>query len=88
MESFGQCDKDLNIYKHYSIYEKNDTINFHVYAQGNLDTVSNILLYLHGSGAFPLFRIRREGQSLWMNSSVPISPKPVRGSAFEVDTIL
>lgn len=70
--ALSQCDVDLNMFKHYSIYEQEDTINFHIYSKGNLDTTSNILFFAHGSGAFPLYQIKRVEGSFWMNSRVPI----------------
>lgn len=65
----AQCDKDLIMYKRYSIEKENDTIKYHSYSKN--DTLQkNILIYIQGSGPSPLFQIKREGKSLWM-SGVP-----------------
>ncbi|MBD0852650.1 alpha/beta hydrolase family protein [Maribacter arenosus] len=66
----GQCNKDLEMYKHFQITVEKDTINYHIYSKNGLDSISNILLYVQGSGAFPLYQIKREGKSLWQ-SGVP-----------------
>ena len=66
----GQCDKDLDMFKHFQITSEKDTINYHIYSKIGMDSVSNVLLYVQGSGAFPLYQIKREGKSLWQ-SGVP-----------------
>jgi esterase/lipase len=53
--SFGQYDPKLEEYQHMSIFFKSDTIQYHVYAKGNLMEKSKILLFFHGSGPIPLF---------------------------------
>lgn len=65
----AQCDKDLMMYKHYSIEKENDPIKYHSYSKN--DTLQkNILIYIQGSGPDPLFKIKRDGRSFWM-SGIP-----------------
>ncbi len=67
----GQCNKDLNMYKHYQIITEMDTINYHIYSKRPLDSISNILLFIPGSGAFPMFKIDRNQEGMTMVSTVP-----------------
>jgi esterase/lipase len=83
----AQYDSKTDAYLHDSIVMKNDTIRYHVYANGNAKQKKNILLFFHGSGPFPLFsktviydtiQILEDGvpkhkiqQSLSMGSCVP-----------------
>ena len=75
VELNSSCANELKDYKHYSIVHKNDTINYHTFSKSNIDSVENIVLFIQGSGAFPLFRVRRENESLWISSSVPFNLK-------------
>jgi dienelactone hydrolase len=71
IQAYGQCDKDLNMYKHYRIESKTDTINYHIYSKNELDSVSKILLFIQGSGGFPMYQISRNENGLSMVSTVP-----------------
>jgi len=54
--SFGQCDKDLKMFKHYSIKLDNDTIRYHTYAKKSIDSLKSILIYIQGSKAYSLYQ--------------------------------
>ena len=75
--SYSQCDKDLNMYNHFSIELENDTINYHTYSSGEKDSINSILLYSQGSSAMSLYQVKREGKSLWIGSSVPFDLKTI-----------
>ena len=60
----SQCDQDLKMYEHYVVVEDSDSIYFHVYFSGEKDSIQNVLLFSQGSGASPLFQIRRNGVAL------------------------
>jgi esterase/lipase len=53
--TFGQYDPKTDEYIHRNIIVKKDTINYHIYANGNIESKSKILIFFHGSGAVPLF---------------------------------
>ncbi len=67
----GQCDKDLKMYKHYQIVTETDTINYHIYSKKPIDSISNVLLFIQGSGAFPMFKIDRNDDGMTMVSTMP-----------------
>ena len=67
----GQCDKDLDMYQHYQTQTETDTINYHIYSKKPLDSISNVLLFIEGSGAFPMFKIDRNDDGMTMVSTVP-----------------
>lgn len=54
---WGQYNPKADAYRHYSIIGKGDTINYHIYAKGELQTKQGFILFLQGSGAQPLLRI-------------------------------
>jgi esterase/lipase len=54
---WGQYDPKQDAYRHFSIAAKGDTINYHIYAKGELQTKKGFILFLQGSGAQPLLRI-------------------------------
>lgn len=72
LQSFAQYNPRYDEYKHYSIESVNDTINFHIYSQKNIRYLKNILLFVQGSGASPLFSIKRSGNTESVNS--PLLP--------------
>ncbi len=58
-------------YKHFSIIKNNDTINYHVYASKNFNELERFILFIHGSGSEPLFKISKENKSTSIISSIP-----------------
>jgi esterase/lipase len=56
----GQYDPKLNEYQHFTIALKKDTINYHVYAKGDLQTKKGFIVFFHGSGSDPLLRITQK----------------------------
>lgn len=75
--SFAQCDKDLNMFKHYSVVSENDTIEYHTYAKRSIDSLSTILLYIQGSKASSLYQVERKNGELWIGTTVPIKLKTI-----------
>lgn len=75
IEINSSCANELKDYKHYSVVHKNDTINYHTFSKSSIDSIENILLFIQGSGGFPLFRVKRENENLWISSSVPFNTK-------------
>lgn len=75
--SYSQCDKDLNMYSHFSIKLEEDTINYHTYSNGAKDSINSILLYSQGSSPATLYQVKREGKNLWIGSSVPFDLKTI-----------
>lgn len=73
----ADCVKELASFKHYSIQCENDTINYHVFSNSDIEKVENILLFIHGSGAMPLYQVKRVEKGLMMSSSVPFSMKKI-----------
>ncbi len=55
--TFGQYDPKENEYKHFMVLSKKDTINYHVYSKGDLQTKKGVILFFHGSGSNPLLKI-------------------------------
>ena len=69
---YSQCDiEPINFYKHHKIESQKDTIQYHSFSTAPLSTVKNVLLYIHGSGAKPLFEIKRDSFGYSIFSSVP-----------------
>ena len=60
-------------YKHFSIFKRNDTVNYHIYSKKELKETDGIILFIHGSGARPLFSITEENGSTNIESSVPFN---------------
>lgn len=75
--SFAQCDKDLNMFKHYSVVSENDTIEYHTYAKKNIDSLNTILLYIQGSKASSLYQVERKNGVLSIGTTVPIRLKTI-----------
>lgn len=55
--SFGQFDPKEDEYKHYTIFSKNDTINYHIYKNNASTEINGFILFFHGSGPMPLLQI-------------------------------
>ncbi len=73
----SKCTKDFNKFQHYSIYNENDTINYHIYSKKSIDSLDNILLYIQGSKAYSLYQSKREKGKLWKGTTVPIDLKSI-----------
>ncbi|OCA70804.1 hypothetical protein BBI01_12755 [Chryseobacterium artocarpi] len=69
--SFSQNLPSYENFKHYSILKKNDTINYYVYSPEKISNTTGILLFIHGSGAFPMFNITKENKSVSVVSTIP-----------------
>lgn len=67
---YAQYEPKYDEYKHFSIFKKRDTINYHVYTKDSTKK-DGIILFINGSGAEPLFTIKQEGNNMWINSSIP-----------------
>ncbi len=72
--TYSQCDfEPLDDYKHHQIVSTTDTIHYHSYASTSLDSIDHFLLYIHGSGADPLFQIETDSFGYQMFSAVPFN---------------
>ncbi len=77
LEERDLCFNDLKVFEHYTITEKGDTVRFHLYLSGAKDSIENILVYAHGSGFNPLYRIKHTADGMHINSQVPISTRTI-----------
>lgn len=68
---FGQKYSELKKYKHYSVFVENDTINYHTYAKKSIDSLNTIFLYIQGSSAKSLYKIKKEKGSISIETTVP-----------------
>jgi len=55
--TFGQYRPQIESYQHKSIIVSNDTIHYHIYSKGKIEEKKKVLIFFHGSGGNPLFRI-------------------------------
>ena len=74
--AFSFCNAQIKIpdyekFKSERIILKNDTINFHVFSPEKIRETTGIILYIHGSGPFPMYNVKKENKSSWINSTVP-----------------
>lgn len=67
-----QCDMELPKFGHHTVVWDTDTVHYHTYAK-NPKAAQNIFLYLQGSGAVPLFQVKRDSVGLHMSSSIPMA---------------
>lgn len=51
LNAFSQIDE----FQHKTILIKSDTINYHIYSNGEIEDKNKILVFFHGSGGYPLF---------------------------------
>lgn len=70
--SFSQNTPSYEHFKHSSILTKKDTINYYAYSPGEINNTTGILLFIHGSGAFPMFNVTKENQSTSLVSTIPL----------------
>jgi hypothetical protein len=70
---FGQSYPKYEEYKHFSVKEKNDTINYHIYSAENTKEAEGIILYIQGSGAEPFFKIKRTNDHETIRSQIPFN---------------
>lgn len=68
---FSQNTPSYKHFKHHSIFKKNDTINYYVYSQEETNSTTGILLFIHGSGAFPMFNVTKEKKTTSVVSTIP-----------------
>jgi hypothetical protein len=65
--SFGQFDPKEDEYKHYKIFKKNDTINYHVYTNKTSKEIDGFILFFQGSSPRPLLQISTKFDTLKTN---------------------
>lgn len=65
--SFGQFDPKEDEYKHYKIFKKNDTINYHVYTNKTSKEINGFILFFQGSSPRPLLQISTKVDTLKTN---------------------
>ena len=62
---------------------KKDTITYHIYSPEKMTDTTGIILFIHGSGAFPMYNVKQENHSTWINSTVPFDLDGIpKGYAF------
>lgn len=69
--SFSQNITSYEHFKHHSVIKKNDTINYYVYSREKISNTTGILLFIHGSGAFPMFTVTKDSKTTSVVSTVP-----------------
>ena len=67
--SFGQFDPKEDEYKHYKIFTKNDTINYHIYTNKTSKEINGFILFFQGSGPQPLLQISTKIDTLKTNTN-------------------
>ena len=67
--SFGQFDPKEDEYKHYEIFTKNDTINYHIYTNKTSKEITGFILFFQGSGPRPLLQISTKTVTLKINTN-------------------
>lgn len=63
--------EDYDKFKTEKIIYKADTINYHVLYPEKITKTTGIILFVHGSGAFPIYNVKKEDKNLWINSTIP-----------------
>lgn len=63
-KNFGQYDPKPNEFIHHSIISKTDTVNYHIYSKGNINTKTGFIVFFHGSGSDPLLRMETKVDTL------------------------
>lgn len=66
----SQCDK-YSTYEHYKVIEKKDTINYHIYAPGGINSKENLLVFIHGSNSKPFYEFFEKDGKKYRGSTVP-----------------
>lgn len=69
--SFSQNIPSYEHFKHHSIFKRNDTINYYVYSENEISNTTGILLFIHGSGAFPMFNVNKDHKTTSVVSTIP-----------------
>ncbi|SOU87102.1 alpha/beta hydrolase family protein [Tenacibaculum dicentrarchi] len=67
----AQCQKELNSYEHYQLKTETDTISYSVYSKNGINSVSKILLFIQGSGAFPFYEVEKITDGTVTNTTMP-----------------
>lgn len=68
---FSQSVSEYKRFKHFTILKDNDTINYHIYSQNEITDKTNIILFIQGSAAVPMFDIKKEKESVSVVSTIP-----------------
>lgn len=66
----SQSVSEYKKFKHFEILIDNDTIKYHIYSQKEINDKTNILLFIQGSAAIPMFDIK-EKESVSVVSTIP-----------------
>ncbi len=72
----AQCD-EFKMFNHFKIIDKNDMINYHVYAPGGLKNKKNVLIFIHGSNSKPFYEFFKKDGKRFRGSSVPFNLKTI-----------
>ena len=73
----AQCGKDFDIYQHYQLETKTDTIKYSIYPKNGIKSKTKVLVFIQGSGAFPFYQVERITDGTITESTMP----------FELETI-
>lgn len=67
----SQSVSEYKKFKHFEIIIDNDTINYHIYSQNGITDKTNVILFIQGSAAIPMFDITKEKESVSVVSTIP-----------------
>lgn len=67
----SQSVSEYKRFKHFEIVTKKDTINYHIYSENKITDKTNILLFIQGSAAIPMFDVKNEKESISVVSTIP-----------------
>ena len=68
---FSQSVSEYEKFKHFELLINNDTIKYHVYSKNEITDTTNIILFIQGSAAIPMFDITKEKNSISVISTIP-----------------
>tara|TARA_R110000868_G_scaffold410364_1_gene698197 strand:+ start:7530 stop:8528 length:999 start_codon:yes stop_codon:yes gene_type:complete len=67
----AQCAKELNIYEHFQLATKTDTIQYSIYTKNGIESTTKLLVFVQGSGAFPFYEIEKITDGTVTTSTMP-----------------
>ncbi|WP_312921929.1 alpha/beta hydrolase [Empedobacter brevis] len=70
---FGQFYPKYEEYRHFYVFKKKDTINYHIYSKNDIKTTDGIIMFIQGSAAEPLFKITKKNKYTSIKNQVPFN---------------
>lgn len=68
---FGQNKTDDQKFQHFSLLTDNDTLHYHIFSHDLISDKTQLLVFIHGSGPFPMYTITQENNEKSIVSTVP-----------------